>query len=248
MEHENSIILTGLIFDRCSAIYGGAVYIFANHESVEILILMCKFTHNTVINNDNTGTSSHLIGGSSLFLTEHTANITNCKFLGSKGKNGSVKIFNDFTVFDNEAKQQEKNQKHGSIHITNREFQDESSSIFYIAGASGIMTVVNSCIFKGTQKKSDRIIDGIMPSKDAPKLFVVSCIFENELENSISYNVVRSFNTTNQTTLTHKLLIGKKFIAITISGIMIVALSFSIIFVVLKKSTNLESDELPNQA
>ena len=99
----------------------------------------------------------------------------------SKCKNGSVKIFNYFTVFDNEAK----NQKHGSIHITNCEFQDESSSIFYITGASGIMTVVNSCVFKGTLKKSDRIIEGIMSSKDAPKLFVVSCIFENELENFI---------------------------------------------------------------
>ena len=46
MKSEKNVTLESPLFSKCSAIYGGAVYIYSSYETSSVMIRACKFLSN----------------------------------------------------------------------------------------------------------------------------------------------------------------------------------------------------------
>ena len=161
LNNETSIDLINLTFINCNAMYGGAVFIRAMHESSRILVLNCLFDSNRAY---GIKSDTKLYGGSSLFLATHGANVTDCVFLHSKGQGGAVKIEKyDFGLNYNSnrrVKQLEENAI--SISITGCDFDEDKESqisIFDASGNEGENVELINCNFKGKSAKEANYID-----------------------------------------------------------------------------------------
>lgn len=177
-----SITIINLSFAECSAIYGGAVFIYSPSKDSPISIKSCNFTENVARGTTNT---NNLYGGSALYLVCVSSEIVDCKFNHNKGKGGAVKITDDFANVPKGLRilQYESNATVGSIEIKGCTFEIEKNSdcsLYYSNNKQISKVNLIDCNFAGDLNKDAHHIDGQLKEKDYSKLFINSCTFSDE--------------------------------------------------------------------
>lgn len=174
IENGYDILIEKVDFKNCKAFYGGAVYVYSSNEMSTVLIKSCTFTSNFILQRTE-DVSGGLTGGSSIFLNAIKGTIARCKFYQNTG-NENVKIYNSF---DGVAVRQLSDRK-SFLSILNCTFERAKNSIFYMASESGSPVQIENCDFNGKMADGSYYINGKLLAKNAPKLRIKSCDFENK--------------------------------------------------------------------
>ena len=180
-ENVNNATFIDLLFLRCKANFGGAVFIHTTSDQFNISFIGCNFTSNEAFykkssNNKNT----MFYGGGAIFLMSKGSSCVNCSFSHNKGS--AVKIYNNF---DNNDLRMLSSSDYSPIEFIGCDFEkDENSksSINFVDEKNGNNIQLKDCIFRGKLKKGSHYIEGKWPIKD--KLKIISCKFENDFMNS----------------------------------------------------------------
>lgn len=229
--HENNINLTNIKFKSCKAVYGGALYIYSISRSSDISVSFCSFQSNDILNRESLSVYQ-LFGGSSVFLTARIGIFLNCSFSGNKGEGGSFKIFGNF-----EQKMEsslyihffEKDSKQKSILIINCTFDEKESenSIFFVNKIQGSPVELINCNFSGKLKDNQYYIGGILHDKNATKILIKSCNFEENSKIASNNDLIEKFWMINLTQILNKLI--KKLILCVIIIESIILIAFKLI-------------------
>ena len=139
----------------------------------------CIFNSNKVTNNKS-NENNEFIGGSALFLCSYECNIYKCQFNNNIGSSGSLKIFNDFQKNKNKKIISHLEQTQKVIVVSDCNFDDSKSSIYYINGKEGSNIEVKNCNFNGISDKKKKYIDGIEYNQGFSQLSIISCDFHYE--------------------------------------------------------------------
>lgn len=195
--HENNLNLTNINFKRCKAVYGGALYIYSLSRSSNISVSFCSFHSNEILNRESLSVYQ-LFGGSSVFLTARIGTFLNCSFNGNKGESGSFKIFGNFeSKFENSIYIHlfEEYSEQKSILIVNCSFDEKESenSIFFVNKIQGSPVELINCNFSGKLKDNQYYIGGILHDKNATKILIKSCNFEENLKISSNNDLIEKF-------------------------------------------------------
>ena len=181
---ENNATFIDVLFLRCKAVFGGALFISAYSNLFDIALTGCHFESNEALlytqpKNEN----NHLFGGAAIYIMSRNINVVNCTFLLNKGPKGAVKIYNKF--IDNISKRTLEENEHSISFIgcSFEQHKNSQSSIYYVDQTVSDKIDIIDCNFKGKLSKNAHYIEGQMKIKD--KLNVKSCKFENEKNNSI---------------------------------------------------------------
>lgn len=181
---DSLVSFTGSTFSKCSAVYGGAVFIYSDREENFVMINNCKFNQNKT-KRKNESVDDQLFEGSAMFLIIKNGDVDNCDFKNNKGV--SIKISNKFENSIRSIKEYK-----SSILIDNCSFKtgiNSTSSIFYVqCDKNKIHIDVNNCIFKGKIPKESHHIDGIsiFTKEKISNFHFNSCKFVNGIKNSIN--------------------------------------------------------------
>ena len=205
-ELTNNITLKNLTFKICSAVFGGAIYIYSISENNPVLIENCKFLDNIVIGTQET---SKLYGGSAVYLTVSKCHIIGSRLKRNKGKGGSMKIntnFDEKPKNNNEAlrtlshkstlKPFKLNSAH-SISITKCSFEmgdDLQSSLIFANVHQPIKTRLRDCSFSGKLAKDSFYIDGQSVGGSKPNFKINGCTFGSELKNRFNSKFISEQN------------------------------------------------------
>lgn len=198
--HKHSNMASTLIcvsFFNCSAFYGGACYIYFESENNNIIITNCTFTSNTAILKSSSGSSkTESFGRSAVLLTAKNSNVEKCKFLKNKGSSAAFKIYNKF---DNKKSSiislmsKKTRQISNTISVSDCEFEVENgseSSTYYVDDRDGSDAEVKECLFKRKVDKGKNYIEEKLLTKDAPKLRINSCEFEQMIDSVMNNNTI----------------------------------------------------------
>ncbi|KAK8834389.1 hypothetical protein M9Y10_019119 [Tritrichomonas musculus] len=181
---EDPILLVGVYFSRCEAIFGGAVYIYCNQESNTVQVLQCTFENNVA---SKVQTDDQLFGGSAIYLSVYNCDVIACKF--SKNIGTGVKFDSSFDRSTNSIKLSKT-----GVSIENCVFEmndKSSSSIFYVhSNRKQVEMNVKDCIFTGNLAKNAHHIDGtsIVNKIDAPKINIEFCKFSTDEKTALNLN------------------------------------------------------------
>lgn len=187
----HNVTFIDLLFLRCRAYYGGAVFLQSSSEKSINLIHRCRFLNNQAYGKKSSNDKyNFLYGGSAMLLMAKRLNFENCSFHYNHGSS-AVKVWN---LFDNDVdKLSLLNEKYEhSLSFVGCEFEKEEkskSSIFYIDESNGGNKLeITSCNFKGKLKDGSHYIDGFL--REPKNVLVNSCKFENEVKNAMNFNII----------------------------------------------------------
>lgn len=234
--YANHLILSKLHFKECKAIYGGALYAFSVSKSSIISIDLCSFKSNDLIQR-NSNSIYQLHGGSSIFLTIRNGFILDCSFKFNKGDDASFKIYGNFERNPNEIKfvyPDDENDKNDSnkILVKNCSFKNEEkskNSIYFINKKQGSKVELINCSFSGILNENECYINGLLIDKNAPKINVKNCAFDNDDKITTNIEIIEHFWLING----EKKLIRLCF-KLVISAIFIEIFVYSIFYIVEK--------------
>ncbi|KAK8871920.1 hypothetical protein M9Y10_007666 [Tritrichomonas musculus] len=191
INNENNATFIDLLFLRCVADYGGAVYHYSDSDLFDVTFERCHFEKNKALltKPSSNGGNNYFFGGSALFLTCKNSLVLNCTFVRNLNS-GAIKIYNKF---ENNYKSIGLENNENKISILGCNFEQDKtskSSIFYSDKKNGNSIEVVDCDFKGKLKKGSHYIDGEINVKE--KLHVSSCKFENDMNDAVSYNLIEN--------------------------------------------------------
>ena len=185
----NDVILKGLTFDRCEALFGGGIYVYSTFELNIVKINSCRFIETSSLSTSN----DDLSGGNAIYINVKLGSITRCSFKECKGNGGSVKIINNFEANNNQNALSFLNyhfddvQKSLLIDDCFFEINDNSkSSIYYVNGKSGSLLKVKNCIFAGKLSNGNYFIDGKSIDNNPSKLFINHCKFSSDYSHALN--------------------------------------------------------------
>lgn len=184
---DNNVSLVNNKFIQCSAVYGGAIYIYSNSELANVLIKLCSFQSNRIIEYD----IGELKGGSACFLTVKEGLLINCFYFAEKSSGSLIKVSNDFD--SNLVKSSSQN--HIAFANCNFDLNEVTESVIYFVNQERKVELRN-CNFKGKLNDKSSYIDGdsfSMNSQD--KIKVISCIFEynSMIDDMLKFNLLWIF-------------------------------------------------------
>lgn len=171
-ELYNSVDMYKLTFTSCHAEYGGAIFIYSSSNINTVTIKSCIFNGNQV---SESGPSDILTGGSAMFLSIKSGKILQCKFSQNIGPGGSIKLLNNV-----ESQSIFLDKMNPSILLKDCTFNEKKESIVYAARKDGSNIEVTNCEFTGKLNEGAHHINGMIIDKDAPKMIIKSCKFNNE--------------------------------------------------------------------
>lgn len=192
---NNVVRFENVFLSNCRASYGGAVYLYSLSEDQPVEVLKCHFTNNQA--DSSSGHSSHLSGGSAVFLAARRSLIVECDFLRNIGEN-QLKIFNHFTdsspsssltlssadLLDSERK----NRPTSVVKYCRFDIDRHSkSSVFYLAGNKGTLCVLRNSVFVGDLNAGSYHIDGDVIADKTLKLAVEFCKFSTDYDRSFNF-------------------------------------------------------------
>ncbi|KAK8881415.1 hypothetical protein M9Y10_004151 [Tritrichomonas musculus] len=245
---NNNVNLEKLIFTKCKAKYGGAIYIHSTSYLNTVTISKCEF-------NGNTATSSSKddnFGGSAIYLHVSAGLLIANKFRYNVGVGGSVKIINilnggnNAMLLDN---------YEASIVISKCSFEiqsDSDCSLFYVSGKHGSLVELNDSNFSGSLSSGSHYINGMVVDKEAPKLVVNNCMFESDIKSSFRMDENNNFLKIDVKNQVFKFEKKEKYFAnyMIFTFVLVQALAlFAFVFVriILKKKNHNDLDLKENQ-
>ena len=181
-------------FDKCSASYGGAVYLYSNIVENSVSITKCLFTSNYLTSTQPSTENDLTTGGSAILLVTMNGAISKCKFLQNKG-DVSVKIVSSLSLeSNNEVRLLSTKNSKSSLSIKQCLFEIDyhsSSSLSLVGGSSNTVPVsVDCCIFVGELSKGSHHIESSSSSnKHEKKLIEIkNCKFSSDQKNAMKKN------------------------------------------------------------
>ena len=192
---EAPITLDHLTFEECRSKCGGAVYIYCNSLSCNVLITSCTFSSNDLYENENNADPAN-VGGSAIYLSVVSGMMIRNKFINNKGGE-SIKIYNQFNeeVEPNIQILNNLDEKR-SVVISECVFEinkNYKSSLFFATGNKGSSFKLSDCTFNDSLENGNWYVDGISLVNDAPKLVVENCMFSNSFNNSFNLGNANNF-------------------------------------------------------
>ena len=180
MNIENNVTFIDVLFLRCKAAYGGAVFLYSNSDININYFLRCKFLSNEAyakksVSNEN----KNLYGGGAIYATTQSLLVENCSFHHNKGS--GVKICN---LLNEEKSKHLLEKSVSSFYIIGCEFEKDvksKSSISYVDQSIGNKLEIKNCEFKGKIKKGSHYIEGMLLEKES--ILMESCNFEDDANN-----------------------------------------------------------------
>ena len=196
--YENNLFLSNLHFRQCRAVFGGALYVYSLSKHSNLSIQSCTFELNENLQREGINLYN-LHGGSSLFLTARIGSVLNCTFSNNRGDCGSLKIYGNFERNTDERLliiPLNEKEKDLYISIVNCKFVNETNSknsIFFVNKIEGSPVNIVNCSFNGTLEEGDFYIDGYLQDKNSTKIFLNSCVFEDETKIVANQNIIDKF-------------------------------------------------------
>lgn len=194
-ELSNDINLTSLVFFKCKANYGGAVYIYSSYIENNITVYDCKFYSNEIKSDYIDDKDPNLCGGSAFFLSSQKCDIQKCIFENNKGKKGAFKIYMNFDKLEkaNKLKKMDEIESDNLLSISNCEIKmrpKDESGIFIEGKETGKIEIVE-CGFSGKLGKDAKYIGGRLNLKNSEKVQVRNCQFEYEDKSSVRIELLK---------------------------------------------------------
>lgn len=188
LDMQNKATFIDLMFLRCKASYGGAVFIYTTTDLFDISFTRCKFESNEALKHSpSNNEDKYFYGGNAVFLIAKKSDVINCSFVNNKGAGGSIKIYNKYEG-NRKIEQLEENENTFSILGCLFEEANSKGAINFIQDKSGNNLDIIDCQFKGNLKKGFHYIDGKMLNKE--KLRIKSCNFEIYKNNSLNIDLI----------------------------------------------------------
>ena len=186
-------------FTRCSAVYGGACYIYSISEQNDVFIQSCLFVSNTIHKSDIINENAEIKGGINIFISAKNMNMSQSIFYNNKGRNGVVRIYNEFDGEMNQKRISQLEEKRNSLSITNCDFDngnnDKSTSLIYYESNKDEFDVeIKDCKFKGKLGKESHYINGKILVNDTQKIKIKSCQFEYKDKNPLNIQIIDNLN------------------------------------------------------
>ena len=206
---EHNITFDACLFTGCKAVFGGACYIYCSSDVNDVTITGCTFSSNVAYKRNSNNDGSMLYGGSSLFLTVRNSFIGKSNFVSNKGPGGSIKIYNKYDEETSKVSSLEFRSKERINMISDCHFENEEkseTSIFYVNDKDGSKIELNQCTFKGKLGKDSYYIIGELLAKDAPKIHIKSCDFEDKSDSPLNQKLIN-----NEIVIGFKEKSGKKY-------------------------------------
>lgn len=195
---ENELSVNGCTFSNCSAVFGGAVYIYSSISTNVVKVNYCSFESNKALSKSSD--NYMFSGGSALLLCARNAQVLGCRFTKNHGKGGAFKIIDDFVDVDSSAfsGKSSKSMKSNSLVIKDCFFEiasDSSSSLSYEHGKSKSVSVsVDDCTFTGELAEDAHHIEDSSATKDSKMIRIKSCKFSSGKEKAVNGNFNGLFN------------------------------------------------------
>ena len=187
LDMTNNATFSNVLFLRCKALYGGAVFIYTDSDLFNISFDGCRFESNEALKTKPSNSKNeYLFGRSAMLIMSNGFTIYSSSFTHNKGY-GSVKIYNSFM------KKSMLQESQNSILIHCCDFDEEENSkgsINYIDEKSNANVDIVDCKFKGNIKKGSYYIDGKLINKE--KLHVASCNFKNDINNHVNVKLTNN--------------------------------------------------------
>lgn len=184
---NEGISIKNCVFKKCSATFGGAVYLYSNVATNSVRVEKCTFESNTLI---DPSSDASLIGGSAIYLNARKLILKRCKFITNSG-DSACKMDNNF---DN-VPAQLLNEIDAHVLIENCQFEIDpsaKSSISYLPGSKkSFEAVVSNCVFTGKLLDGAHHISVDSRPKQGEKstLNIESCKFACDKVKSINLNL-----------------------------------------------------------
>lgn len=170
----------------CSAVFGGAAYVYLSSEKYDAVFTNSKFRDNTAQTKGN----GNFYGGGALYLTINVGKIDNCEFINNKG--GMIKVndnFNDKPEM-NKASAIKLNTAQSLLTISGCKFEakknSESASLLFVNGRN--KKEIKECVFTGKLAKGAYHIDAMEPKN----VHVENCMFSSSMEQAFNSNIIVS--------------------------------------------------------
>lgn len=190
-DFEAPITLDHLSFTECKSKCGGAVYIYSTTPTCDVRITSCTFTSNGLIEENNGNLENQ--GGSAIYLSVLKGKLHRNKLKGNSGNGGAIKINNMFNEVNGGSAINMLDAEKRSVTISECEFDNSKSSIFYVASKKGSKLELSDCSFTGELDPDTHYIDGLIMDKKAPKLVVKNCKFAYNLKKSLNLDAKNNF-------------------------------------------------------
>lgn len=231
----NDVFFKGLSFIRCTADYGGGIYVYSSSKSNIVEVDSCNFIDNVATKEES---ETGLFGGSAIFLSVKKSRIRKCKF-----ENNDIKVYTNF--------EQSSNSRILPLDSASLTFSDcrfkinekMKFSFFYYGGNGATPIQLESCIFSEKLQDGSFFIDGKLINKDSPKLVIKSCKYSSKLEKVLNINKqfasidikdqIFEFNEFEE--YSEKKKINVKLISIIAASVLAVMIVLITIVIVLKK-------------
>lgn len=178
----------GITVNSCSAVFGGAAYVYSSSDKNEVTFTSSKFSGNTA---QTKGNSKGLFGGGALYLTINVGKIKDCEFISNNG--GGVKINDDFDMKPEQNKASAMKLSltaHSLLTISGCKFEaeknSESASLLFVNGKT--KKQVKDCVFTGKLAKGSYHINAIEPEN----VRVENCRFSSSMKQAFNSNIIMS--------------------------------------------------------
>ena len=240
VEYNNTFI--DILFLRCKAAYGGAVFIYSDSDICYCYFLRCQFLNNEAyakksVSNQN----KNLFGGSAIYASSKNFNIENSTFYKNKGS--AVKLHNAFNQM-NSKHLLEKEENSFLIIGCDFDKDDKSkSAISYVDEKTGQnkLEIVN-CNFKGKLKKDHHYIDGTILKKDS--IYIESCNFEGDEKNAMKLDL---FSDSSSLDLVNLNVVSNPFSSNFWKFVLVIAIFSSLFLLIILKISIYRNLECPDE-
>lgn len=249
MQRENELNIEDVTFVNCTAVYGGAAYLYSRMAHVRII--NCRFNDLKLQDPPEDYESDVFVGGSALFLSVKNGDFPELTFNGCSDV--VVKFYNNF---DNKPNSMILSNSKKDLVLFSRctfKFDKPTKPLFYYVRGNNIDSIVkiSDCSFIGEVDKSINFIDGKVIENNSPKLIVESCKFSsdsNQVFKSIDPNVLSiklnrqifNFNYSKMKELNNS---WKSITAVVAPAALVVVIAIIAAIIFKKKNSNNEDDE-----
>ena len=182
----DSVTLEGVTIKSCSAVFGGAAYVYLSSDKIDAIFTNSKFSDNTAQAKGN----GNFYGGGALYLTVNVGKIDNCEFINNQG--GIVKVNDNFDdkPEKNKASAMKLNTAQSLLTISSCKFEvkknSDSASLLFVNGRN--KKEIKECVFTGKLAKGAYHIDAMEPEN----VHVENCMFSSSLEQAFNLNIIVS--------------------------------------------------------
>lgn len=169
---DNNVSLVSNKFIQCSAVFGGALYLYSGSELADVLIKICTFEYNEIMNNND----SELKGGSACFLAIKRGSFAECNLKAGRKSGNIMTISNNF---DNNQYYIKKLSNENSLFISNCSFvvNETTKNAIYFINQDG-QNELRDCKFNGKLNINSNYIDGDSFSRFSHTIKIIKCKFE----------------------------------------------------------------------